>query len=470
MGMPAPASKEVLLIRTADPSMSDFRGVGVSQHPLNLLYLATYLNANGLKAAVYDLEVETLEGLRRRLAENPPLLGGVTAMTTGIGLAAEACALLKSAGAKTVVGGAHATALPAETLRDTGADFVISGEGEKPLLELAAALAAGAPFVEINGLAFMKDGAAVVNPRPEPLAIDSLPIPDRALLRLDLYRGHTTPGVPSGGAMMFTARGCPFDCAYCASRVVSGGRVRLRPIDKVLEEVDYLAGLGFTHVTVDDDTLTLDRRRVLAFCEGMKARRGLTWNCTSRADAMDRELIEAMRDAGCIKIAFGVESGSQRVLDAIGKKITVAQARECFRLAREAGLPAQAFFMVGHPEETAEDVAATEALIHELKPDLLFLSVASPLPGTRYHEIFKREGWLPNIPWRDYNFFQESPAWRTRHFTGPELTALRKAISRRYYFSPAFILRRLAALRDPAEFLYLLKGALTALRAFVLPR
>ncbi len=470
MGMSAPANREVLLIRTANPAMRDFRGIGASQHPLNLLYLATYLNANGVKASVYDLEVEPLEGLRRRLAETPPLLGGVTAMTTGIGLAAEVCSLLKAAGARTVVGGAHATALPAETLRDTGADFVITGEGERPLLELAAALAASSPFENIAGLAFTRDGAPVVNPRPGPLDLDSLPVPDRSLLRLELYRGHTTPGVPSGGAMLFTARGCPFACAYCASRVVGGGRVRLRSIPKVLEEVDYLAGLGFTHITVDDDTLTLDRRRVLAFCAGMKARRGLTWNCTSRADAMDRELTEAMRDAGCIKIAFGVESGSQRVLDAIGKKITVAQARECFRLAREAGLPAQAFFMVGHPEETPEDIAATETLIHELKPDLLFLSLASPLPGTRYHEIFKREGWLPDVPWRDYSFFPESPAWRTRHFTGPELTALRKSISRRYYFSPAFILRRLAGLRRPGELLYLLKGAFAALRAFVLPR
>lgn len=468
--MPAPANREVLLIRTADPAMSDFRRVGASQHPLNLLYLATYLNANGFKASVYDLEVEPLEGLRRRLAEDPPLLGGVTTMTTGVARAAGVCALLKAAGSRTVVGGSHATALPAETLRDTGADFVITGEGERPLLELTAALSSSAPFENIEGLAFARDGAAVVNPRPEPPDMDSLPVPDRSLLRLELYRGHTTPGVPAGGAMLFTARGCPFDCAYCASRVVGGGRVRQRSIAKVMEEVDYLAGLGFTHITVDDDTLTLDRRRVLAFCAGMKARRGLTWNCTSRADAMDRELMEAMRDAGCIKIAFGVESGSQRVLDAIGKRITVAQARECFRLAREAGLPAQAFFMVGHPEETQEDIAATEALIHELKPDLLFLSLASPLPGTRYHEIFKREGWLPDIPWRDYGFFPESPAWRTRHFTGPELTALRKAISRRYYFSPAFILRRLAGLRRPDELLYLLKGAFTALRAFVLPR
>ncbi len=470
MGMPAPAKGEVLLIRTADPSMSDFKGVGASQHPLNILYLATWLNANGFKASVYDLEVEPLEGLRRRLADNPPMLGGVTSMTTGIGLAAEACALLRAAGARTVVGGSHATALPAETLRDTGADFVIMGEGEGPLLELAAALSSSASYEGIKGLAFPRGGAAVVNPRPEPLDIDSLPIPDRSLLRLDLYRGHTTPGVPPGGAMLFTARGCPFDCGYCASRVVSGGRVRLRSLPKVLEEVDYLAGLGFTHITVDDDTLTLDRRRVLAFCEGMKARGGLTWNCTSRADAADPELFRAMKESGCVKISFGVESGSQRVLDAIGKRITVAQARESFRLAREAGLQAQAFFMVGHPEETREDVAATEALIHELKPDLLFLSVASPLPGTRYHEIFRREGWLPEIPWRDYNFFQESPAWRTRHFTGPELAAIRKSISRRYYFSPGFLLRRLAAVRGPGEIAYLFKGALTALRAFVLPR
>jgi radical SAM superfamily enzyme YgiQ (UPF0313 family) len=181
---------------------------------------------------------------------------------------------------------------------------------------------------------------------------------------------------------------------------------------------------------------------------------------------MDRELMAAMKASGCVKIAFGVESGSQRVLDLIGKRITPAQARECFRLAREAGVMSQAFFMVGHPEETAEDLAATERLIRELRPDLLFLSVAAPLPGTRYYALMRSEGWLPPMAWRGCGFFEARPAWRTRHFTGVQLAEARDRICRGYYFSPGYILDRLASVRSFAGAWYLVKGALTALRAF----
>lgn len=461
-------NREILLIRPADPVMGVFKGVGASQHPVNLLYLATWLNLHGFSASVLDLEVEPPEALERALARRKPALAGITAMTTGIGLTAGLCRSLKRAGVTTVVGGPHASALPAETLRDTGADFVICGEGEKPLLELASALDSGRDPAAIKGLAFLRESRAVVNERPEPLPAGMLPIPDRGLLKPELYTGYSTPGVPAGGAVMFSSRGCPFDCGFCASRVVGGGRWRPRPPGAVLEEVEYLASLGFRHITIDDDTLTLQKEYVLEFCRRMAGRGGkrLTWNCDSRVDTMDREMMTAMRDAGCVKIAFGVESGSQRVLDLMGKRIEPDMARRCFALARELGVVSQAFFMVGHPEETREDVAATEKLIRELEPDLLFLSVAAPLPGTRYYDYYREHGWLSGAPWGDYGFFRDGHGWRTRHFTGRELSALRKRISRGYYFSPGYIMRRLASLRGPAELGYLAKGAWTALRAF----
>jgi anaerobic magnesium-protoporphyrin IX monomethyl ester cyclase len=460
-------SREIILIRPADPALGDFKDVGASQHPVNLLYLATWLNRYGFSASVFDLEVEPQEKLEEAVRRRPPLLAGITVMTTGIGLAAGLCGMLKRAGVKTVVGGPHASALPAETLRDTGADFVVSGEGEGPLLELARALDSGGDLSAVKGLAFMRDGRAVVNERPEPLPVDSLPIPDRTLLKLDLYGGYTTPGVPAGGAVMFASRGCPYDCGFCASRAVSGGRFRRRSLDAVMQEIEYLASLGFAHITIDDDTLTSDKGRMLDFCSRLAARKKpLTWNCAARVDRMDRETMTAMRDAGCVKIAFGVESGSQRVLDFIGKGITPDMARGCFALARELGIVSQAFFMVGHPEETPEDLLATERLIRELGPDLLFLSVAAPLPGTRYRDYLKEKGWLPDIPWGDYAFFRDGHGWRTRCFTGKELASARKRISRGYYFSTGYIMRRLAALRRPSELAYLARGAWAALRAF----
>lgn len=460
--------KDVLLLRPKASSMGVFKAIGASQPPINLVCLATFLNAGGISAAILDLETGPA-GPEEKLRSAAPFLAGITAMTPDLPAARGLCLLCRGLGIKTVLGGAHATALPARTLEDSGCDFVIQGEGEKPLLELAAALKKGESPESIAGLAFRRSGETVVNPRGEPLDLDSLPLPDRRLLDKNAYsRGYTTPGVPPGGTVLFTSRGCPCRCTFCASQVVNGPRVRLRGMAGVLAEVDDIAALGYGHITVDDDTFALKKDRVLEFSAHLERKHpGLTWNCVARAGELDEEMLAAMKRSGCLKIAVGAESGSQRVLDSIRKGVTVAQIKESFRLIKKHGILAQAFFMLGHPEETPADLAATARLIHELEPDLVSLAVSVPLPGTENYLKMKAEGFLPaGLSWRAYDFFGGSIPWRTKYFTGEELAAARNRIARGYYFSPRYIFRRLCSVRGAADLSYLAKGALTALRAF----
>jgi radical SAM superfamily enzyme YgiQ (UPF0313 family) len=462
-------SIDVLLLRPKAASMGAFKAIGACQPPINLLYLATWLNANGFRSAIFDLEVQTPGDLKHILESAPPLLVGITAMTPDMPAAREFCLLCRELGIRTVLGGAHASALPAETLADAGCDYTISGEGEKPLLELIGALKHGGDVCSIAGLSFLRDGKPVVNKRGEPLDIDSLPIPDRRLLDKELYsRGYTTPGVPAGGTVMFTSRGCPYSCAFCASKVINGPGVRLRSMDKILKEVDEIAALGYTHITVDVDTFALKKNRVLEFCAHLERNYpGLTWNCDARAGELDEEMLAAMKRARCRKIAVGAESGSQRVLDSVRKGVTVGQIKETFRLIKKHGIPSQAFFMIGYPEETREDVAATVRLLHEIKPDLVSLAVCVPLPGTEIYLRLKADGCLPEgLPWGTYGFFSGVIPWRTRHFTGAELVRLRAEIGRGYYFSFPYIWQRLLSIRKAEDLKYLAKGALAALRAF----
>ncbi|MDD5209104.1 MAG: radical SAM protein [Elusimicrobiales bacterium] len=466
---PSPPKTDLLLVRPKAAAMGVFKAIGASQPPINLVYLATWLNAHGFKAAIYDLEVSSAEGLRRTLEASAPVLVGITGMTTDIPAAKEICLLCRELKIKTVIGGAHASALPAETLTDAACDFAVVGEGERPLLELVTALKNGGSFESIAGLAFMRGGKPAVNQRGEPLDIDLLPIPDRRLLDKELYAGgYTTPGVPAGGTVMFTSRGCPYRCAFCASQVINGPRARLRAMDKVLREVDEIAALGYKHITVDDDTFALKKSRVLEFSAHLERNYpGLTWNCDARAGELDEEMLAAMKRSGCRKIAVGAESGSQRVLDSIRKGTTVGQIKETFRLIKKHGIQAQAFFMIGHPEETREDLAGTVKLIHEIKPDLVSLAISVPLPGTENYLKAKADGFLPEgLPWQVYDFFGSSVPWRTKHFTGAELVKLRGGIGRGYYFSFPYISRKLLSIRGTEDLKYLVKGALAALKVF----
>ncbi len=439
------------------------------QHPVNLCLLAACAAAAGFKPSIIDYEIFPYShkafGDTVR-AKNPSLIG-YTAMTPSIDFAAEMAATAKQAAPDVinVVGGPHTSILPIETLeRYPQFDVAVMGEGEKVFVDICRTAEDGMLGADALPSAVIRneDGELVgsAGSRMTPMNLDELPFPARELLDLKKYRGVSTPGVPGGrggATQLFTARGCPGKCIFCCSEHVFGRRVRSRSVDHVMAEVeDCIARFGFTHFTIDNDTFTYRRGDVMEFCERIAAL-GVTWDCDTRVDRVDEEMIHAMAQSGCLKIAFGVETGSPEILKLIKKGITIEQIKTAFAAASKAGMLTCAFLMVGnHPEETESDIEMTGKLVREIRPDLVSVAIATPYPGTQLERLMKEEGLLENsLPWHACGqSFHGKPITRTKTISPTRLLELQTRMLRSFYLDPGYILRRLARLRSPGEIRY----------------
>jgi radical SAM superfamily enzyme YgiQ (UPF0313 family) len=368
-------------------------------------------------------------------------------MTTNIYTAARIAGIAKLADPEVlvVIGGPHASALPERTLMEFPVfDVAVFGEGEETMAQIAECVEGSNSFEGVLGLAFReKEHIKVGSPRPFIRDLDSLPLPARDLLHQKFYRGASTPGLDAtlhNGTTLFTTRGCFQKCIFCAAHVTHGTQLRLRSADHVLAEVkECVNNFHHNHFTIEDDTFTLNRKRLEQLCEGF-ASLGVTWDCDTRVDAVNREILAMMAECGCRKVALGVESGSERMMRVIKKGITLDQVREAFRWAHEAGLITTAFFMIGaHPSETPEEIEMSLRLMKELKTDLMALAIAVPHPGTELYSIMREKGYLFAEHWEKFNHLHSLPCWRTEHFSPEELTTLQLRLYRKFFFRPHFI-------------------------------
>jgi len=419
------------------------------QHPVNLLYLAAAVRESGHEPFVWDFEVEPFSEreLKRRIMDLKPGLVGITGLTANIEMVARMMGWIKEVvpEAITVVGGPHGTAIPERTLGEfPKIDAVVVGEGEQTWRELAGRVEAGQPLAGLAGLAW-RDGDRVVVEDRRPLIrdLDGLAFPARDLIDHSLYKGAASPGLDAAlhrSTEVFTTRGCPEQCIFCASKVTFGRSVRFRSADNVLAELDQcMERWGYRHFTVEDDTFTYRPTRLEELCRGFKER-GITWDCDTRVNVVTGEMMEMMADAGCQKVAFGVESGSPRILEKIKKDITVDQIKQAFKWAHQAGMITTAFFIIGsHPSETSEDIDMTFKLMREIDPDLMAAAVAVPFPGTELREIMGKKGLIFSDRWEKYTHVHSIPCWRTEHFSPKELIRLQDKMFSRFFFRPHFI-------------------------------
>jgi radical SAM superfamily enzyme YgiQ (UPF0313 family) len=369
---------------------------------LGLGYLAAYLRLHGYPVAIADAKFDRLglDAVLERIRGFSPSLLGLTAMTHEVRRAAEIAAAARAVlpGLRTVIGGPHATALPLETLAEfPDFDFAVFGEGEETLLGLSDALALGNGCAGIAGLSLRGAGGAVAtNPaRPWRQDIDGLPFP-----AWDLYG-------PSREYQIFSSRGCPYRCSFCMR--VLGDRVRFRSVEGVVREFEWLVATKKpAEISFSDEVFTLDERRATAVCDLLIAK-GLhttPWFANARVDCRSLALYRRMREAGCVRVGVGIESGNQEILDRVHKGITKAKAREMIRLAREAGLRTAAFFIIGHPGETRETIRQTISFARELNPTTVAFGVMVPYPGTEIAAMASRgEGGyrLLSRDWKEYD-------------------------------------------------------------------
>lgn len=435
------------------------------QHPINLLSLAAVVREAGFAVEVWDFEVEPFSeaGVRERARASRPDLIGITGMTCSVKVAHRIVGWIKEElpPALGVLGGPHATALPERTLREfPDFDAVVRGEGEDTLAEICRRLSQGRSLAGVAGTAWRRGGDEIVLEAARPLIedLDRLPLPARDLIDHSLYKGASTPGLDATlrrGTMLFTSRGCPDNCIFCAAKVTFGRTVRARSAEHVLAEVDQCRERwGYRHFTVEDDTFTYHPSRLLALCRGFRER-GISWDCDTRVNLVTRDMIRMFAESGCQKIAFGVESGSPRILELIRKGITVEQIQRAFAWAHEFGLITTAFFMVGsHPSETAEDLEMSFQLMKAIDTELMALAIAVPFPGTALCQQMQDQGYLFSEQWEKFTHLHSVPCWRTDHFLPQDLVRHQVSLYARFFLRPSFIWKTLPKALTWRGFLY----------------
>jgi len=359
--------------------------------PLSLSYLAGVLQREGIEVQILDLLVSknSASKIREKLEEYQPDMVGATCVTLNYPTAARNLKVCKDYHPQivTMLGGPHASFALSETLlRAHWIDVVVIGEGERTLVELVRALEKGNDFRQVAGIAFREDNRVIkTEPRPLIEDLDELPPPERHLLPLSKYRALGAP------CTVVTSRGCPYRCIFCSGPRLFGRRVRFRDPNLVVDEIEHIhKDFGFPNLNIVDDTFTLNHRHAQAVCdEIMRRNLKFGWNVFARADTVNEDLLERMKEAGCTWLLFGVESAAPEILKTIKKGTTPDKIRKGTKLATEAGIKVFNSFILGLPGESPDTARQSLAFARELDRDYgakYGFHLLSPLPGTELYE------------------------------------------------------------------------------------
>jgi anaerobic magnesium-protoporphyrin IX monomethyl ester cyclase len=435
--------------------------------PLGLGYLAAVLEQAGHQVQIYDAVVED-EPLGDVLDRAKFEVVGISSTTPLINEAWEAAREAKAHGAITILGGPHPTLLPDESMQRPEIDLVVRGEGEDAIVEIASIFESriadgGAPqrferavWSRVAGLSFGDENGEIVHNPPRPLRedLDSIPFPAHHLFKIERYTNlqPLTDGLnPKARAYtIVTSRGCPYNCIYC-SKAITGRIWRPRSPENVVAEWRWLVrDLGATEVGVTDDTMTLDMERAKTICrmliaEGLNTVPWITIHGINARNT-DEELLRLMKQAGCKRVGFGVESGNQCVLDSIKKQQTIDEVRRAFANAKKAGLKTMGFFIFGLPTDTEETMEDTIKLALELDPELANFMIAAPFPGTEMYDIILQEGHLFSYDWRDFAIHDEKARFEIGDLTAELVERKWREAYRRFYLRPSRLWRRATSL------------------------
>lgn len=450
--------------------------------PLSLGVLLAYIRKHNFDVELWDYNVEDFEESEFiiRLQDSKPDLIGLGANTPSIKSAHRLATLVKKYSPQTLIvaGGPHVDALPKESLEEfPNFDIVVYGEAEDTFVDLCNRVKNKLSLVGCQGIV-RRRGEDIVKELPRPLIedLDKLPYSARDLVDFENYKkAHVERGLSRKfiNIMEFmTSRGCPAKCIFCASGANKPPGVRYRSLDHVLGEIDEcVKAFETTYVNLIDDTFTLNKPFVHGFCAAMKER-GLEWGCLTRVDCVTKDLLQEMVDSGCIRVSFGVETGSQRIMDLNGKNVNIDKIRNAFKWAHEVGLKIiDGSFIIGsHPDENYEDVEETIELIKEIKPSFYSVTMIVPLPGTAIYTMMKQEGLIFADSWEKFAYIGEDPSWRTRHFSSEEIVRLQRYVMKKTYFRLGYILPLFMKIRSKNEFMYFYSIGLSAFKQIILPK
>ncbi|MCD4655018.1 B12-binding domain-containing radical SAM protein [bacterium] len=362
--------------------------------PLNILYLAGFLEKDGHDHRILDLRVcrKPWDVLETTIREYDPDIVGVTACSCeiwGAHLVAETVKKIDSS-ILTIVGGIHVSSLPVKTLAEFPAfDMVVYGEGEHTLTEIVRNVANGTSLSSISGTAIRQKGQIHINPPRKLIStIDEIPFPSRHLINNQQYFPnpitYNHKSIPTTG--IIASRGCPYNCSHC-SKGVWKNTVRYRSAQNVfLEMTECIKKLGIRDFRFYDDVLTPTDGPLVELCHLIiENELNVSFNCYSRIDHITFDLLKLMKRAGCYHIKYGVESSSARALSLSNRNTTYEQAKTAIDLTRKAGILVKAAFIMGMPGETEETFYETIQLSTKLRPDLASFGLFTLFPGSKFY-------------------------------------------------------------------------------------
>jgi anaerobic magnesium-protoporphyrin IX monomethyl ester cyclase len=413
--------------------------------PLGILYLSSHLRARGFGVEVFDTTFRETEELLHLLYSTAPAVLGVYANLMTRPNVVRILHAAKEAGWKTVVGGPEPGSYVEEYLA-AGADVAVIGEGERTLEEVLLALRAGTPsaLAKVNGIAFRNENGSIHQTPPRALIpdLDLQPWPDREKVDLERYVKVWRDNHGMGSVSLITARGCPYRCRWCSHGVYGHTHRRRKPAC-VVDELEWLIDRYRPDMAwLCDDVFTIHHGWLYQYAAEMKRRNlRLPFECISRADRLNDRVMDTLAELGCFRLWIGSESGSQRLLDAMERGVTVEQVHAAVGLAKSKGIKAGMFLMWGYGDEDLSDIEATIEHVKRADPDVFFTTVAYPIKGTAYYsDVSSRL--VPLKPWsegsdrlcqirsrhsrRFYRFADEllrSEVELSRLLSGPEDTA-----------------------------------------------
>src|SRR3989338_7595700 len=414
-------------------------------HPLGIAYIAAVLEKKGYDVKVLDVQALNLTSAEARISilKEKADLVGITSMTSTFSGVLECSRFAKESGAKTLVGGPQTSTLPREVLSFDSVDFINIGDAEEMMPELVDALENNKPINNIIGLGHKKNGEIVMNPPAIVKDINKLPFPARHLLPMDKYdciiaeKPFTT---------MIATRGCPFKCGFCF-RGINDGIFRTRDPANVVDEMEEcVKEYGVKYIMFYDETLTLRKENTRGICNEI-IRRGLKvrWESPTRADCVDEELLRLMKKAGCVRLRFGVESGNERILKLMDKRISLDKVRETFKTAKKIGIERFAYFVIGYFSEDEKTIRDTINFAKELDPDWAMFLVATPLPNTPLMKLAVENGIIDENYWRDYSMGKTK---ERMPYLVKDADKWVKRAYREFYFRPSVILNKIKKLNS----------------------
>lgn len=425
------------------------------QPPLGLASIAAVLEQDGHQVDILDANASHLSETEVAYVVKDADAICITAMTPAVNSAIIIAKEIKRDNPEPtiILGGPHATILPEDTLTKVPEiDIIVRGEGEKAIVELFNAIENNKDFQNINGLTYRNNGIISTPSQPSVVEMDTLPFPAYHLLPISKYKLHPPHGRKLPYMAMMTSRGCPYNCIYC-SKPIFGGKFRAQSPERTVDEIEYLIDkFGINEITFYDDSFTLDKKRVLQLTTEINNRNlDFAWSCETRVNLINKDLLKAMKKAGCYMIAYGIESGNQTMLNNLRKGIILPQIKSAIEQTHEANIQSVGYFMLGAPGETPETIRQTIDFAKSLYLDFAQFSVTIPFPGTDLYNQYLHSGNI-STEWDDFIYASlkssSTPVFETEMLSREDLQKWNAKAYREFYMRYSYIWKRFIGMRS----------------------